>query len=403
MKKFFSLLVISGILAQGVTGCLKPGEYGYTFTSEDETLAGTVVTAGDSEGLYYKLFVLNEGQQGTNGAELDFLRITDGKYVNSAFGQMNNNKKLGDVANDIKVYGNTLWLAVTNSGLVVVLDASNEKEIAEFPIPTPRGVTFSGDYAYVSSWGYNASPSQNETIDVKGAVYRINLSTSQSDSEPIPVGYQPEGIVATRSGSVWVANSGGVHGYMAGEYERTIQVIEPNFSHVTSTIEVADNLKDLLYDSDNEIVWATSPGDFFTVHSGVYPVSVAQLAPIERSAELAAVRFTCASLASEGRLFVIGTDDEWDWAGPRHYNFYMISSNGGVEKIPFDNTAAAVVSNPYAIQQNPVNGDVYITDAGDYVNPGMLYCFDKNLDLKWKVATGVCPGHLALYALAVYY
>ena len=100
MKKQ-TLLIFSCVLALVVLGCDK--DETSSFTSEDETLAGETVTAGDKDARYVKLFVLNEGSYGQNNSTLDFFRYSDGKYVRNSFSQMNPtiSAGLGDVGNDI--------------------------------------------------------------------------------------------------------------------------------------------------------------------------------------------------------------------------------------------------------------------------------------------------------------
>ena len=39
--------------------------------------------------------------------------------------------------------------------------------------------------------------------------------------------------------------------------------------------------------------------------------------------------------------------------------------------------------------------NIYITDAGDYVSPGKLYCIDKDGVTKFTVTTGDIPAHFA--------
>ena len=64
------------------------------------------------------------------------------------------------------------------------------------------------------------------------------------------------------------------------------------------------------------------------------------------------------------------------------------------EKFFTDGTDSRLVS-PYGIAVNPENGDIFITDAGDYVNPGTLFCYSREGKLLWTSATGDIPGHLA--------
>lgn len=48
---------------------------------------------------------------------------------------------------------------------------------------------------------------------------------------------------------------------------------------------------------------------------------------------------------------------------------------------------------PYGIAVHPETKDIYITDAGDYINPGYLYRFDSQGKKLWSVQTGDIPAH----------
>ena len=155
MKKH-ALLIISCLLSLAVTGCFKDnGDEPVVITSEDDVLAGEVVTVGEeSLQSFYKLFVLNEGNFNKNEASLDFFRFTDGKYVRNAFSQMNPTLTggLGSVANDFQLFYNTAWITVNQSNLVEVIHAKNEKHVTSFEIPSPREIAFDGAFAYVTSY-----------------------------------------------------------------------------------------------------------------------------------------------------------------------------------------------------------------------------------------------------------
>ena len=47
---------------------------------------------------------------------------------------------------------------------------------------------------------------------------------------------------------------------------------------------------------------------------------------------------------------------------------------------------------PYGIAVHPSTRDIYITDAGNYVYPGTLYCFSPEGVLRWSVRTGDIPN-----------
>lgn len=49
---------------------------------------------------------------------------------------------------------------------------------------------------------------------------------------------------------------------------------------------------------------------------------------------------------------------------------------------------------PYGIAVHPENGDIFITDAKNYVSSGTLYCFSPEGRKKWSVRTGDIPAHI---------
>ena len=49
---------------------------------------------------------------------------------------------------------------------------------------------------------------------------------------------------------------------------------------------------------------------------------------------------------------------------------------------------------PYGIQVNPYNGDIYVTDAKNYVSSGQLHCYSRDGKRKWSVRTGDIPAHM---------
>ena len=68
---------------------------------------GTQVTEEVREG---GLYVLCEGNMGSNKARLDYINLETGTYYSNWYGAQNPHqmKELGDVGNDIQQYGNRL-------------------------------------------------------------------------------------------------------------------------------------------------------------------------------------------------------------------------------------------------------------------------------------------------------
>ena len=359
--------------------------------SKDADLTGEKVDVSGFPESIGKVFLLNEGQMGSNNASLDFIRISDGNYVTGAFKKMNPDvgAGLGDVGNDITVHGDELWIVVNNSGIVEVVSAKDETEIAAIQVPTPRSIAFDDTYAYVTSWAgaYVSWSSPEDFKNPKGQVYRIDLKTKKVVGN-VEVGYQPEGI-ACYDGKLYVANSGGISSQLPPDYsyDNTVSVIDTKGFKVTQTIPVQVNLKNVYSDGKGNI-YVTTLGNYWDVHSGLYKISpsLADVGVVSKVADYVSVSTLCGDT-----VYCIGTDTEFDWSAASHV-YKAWSCRDGVQKDLSLNVSATSLYGLYAL-----DADTFlVTDAGDYFNPGTVACYDKGAKV-WSVAAGVCPGHFAVY------
>ena len=363
--------------------------------SKDADLTGEKVDVSGFPESIGKVFLLNEGQMGSNNASLDFIRISDGNYITGAFKKMNPDvgAGLGDVANDVAVHGDELWIVVNNSGIVEVVSAKDETEIAAIQVPTPRNIAFDDTYAYVTSWAgayvtgnydenwvYVVTDSKNP----KGQVYRIDLKTKKVAGS-VEVGYQPEGI-ACYDGKLYVANSGGISSQLPPtySYDNTVSIIDTKTFKVTEIVEVEVNLKNVYSDGRGNI-YVTLLGDYWSVHSGLYIIRTKAGNAVSKVTDYASVSTICGDT-----VYGIGTDTEFDWSAEHVYKAWSVR-DGNRSDVSL-NVSATALYGLYA-----VDADTFlVTDAGDYFNPGSVACYDKGAKI-WSVTAGVCPGHFAVY------
>ena len=383
MKKAF-LLLLCGAFA--FCACQKD-----PVPSKDSTLDGQAVDVSFISTSAQKLFVLNEGGMGSNNSTLDFLRFEDGKYILSAFSKMNPDvgAGLGDVGNDIAIHGKEAWIVVNNSGIVEVVSADDETEIATVTVPTPRNIAFDDNYAYVTSWAgayitYGADYSITDSKNPKGQVYRINLKTKKAEGS-VEVGYQPEGI-ACYNGKLYVANSGGISSQLPPlySYDNTVSIIDAASFKVEKTVEVQVNLKNVYSDGKGNI-YVTTLGNYWDVHSGLYMLTASAPASVKHIDDYVSI-----SALNGDTVYCIGTDSEFDWSATHVYSAWSVT--GGSKKALSLNLSDAT---PYGLAV--LDADTFfVGDAGDYFNPGSVSCYYKG-SKKWSVTAGVCPGHFAIY------
>ena len=94
-------------------------------------------------------YLLNEGNKGNNMATLDYFDYTSNIYSLNIYAERNPSvvKELGDVGNDLQIYGNRLYAVVNCSNFIEVTDLKTTKHIGMIQIPSCRYIVFHKDKA----------------------------------------------------------------------------------------------------------------------------------------------------------------------------------------------------------------------------------------------------------------
>ncbi|MDE6310780.1 MAG: YncE family protein [Muribaculaceae bacterium] len=333
-------------------------------------------------------YLLNEGNMGSNKCTLDYFDYLTGLYARNFYAERNPSviKELGDVGNDIGIYGSKLYVVVNCSHKVEILDSRTGIRLGQVDIPNCRYVRFHRGKAYVSSY---VGPVLIDPSAPKGAVYEID-TLSYAITRKVTVGYQPEEMEIVDD-YMYVANSGG---YRAPDYDNTVSVIQMIDFKQVRQIPVAINLHRLKKDCYGKL-WVSSRGDYQTRPSRLY---VLQKKNGFNTMEVTdTIPVACSNMAFFGDyLYFYAT--EW--------NNYTASNTISYGKINI-RTLEIVSTNfitdgtekeitiPYGIAIHPETGDIFITDAKNYVSSGTLYCFSQDGKKKWSVRTGDIPAHIA--------
>lgn len=146
-------------------------------------------------------WILGEGSFGVDNSTLYYYDLSTQTATNR-FETANPEAVLGNTANDMKVYGSKLYVAVDMSNKVVVLNALTGEILQEIDMGTedglrrePRNVTYAAGKVYVSLYS--------------GQVARIDTTTFAVDYTPYGGSFTAcEGIVAVGEHTLVVANSG---------------------------------------------------------------------------------------------------------------------------------------------------------------------------------------------------
>ena len=326
-------------------------------------------------------YLVNEGNMGSNKCTLDYFDYFTGLYARNFYAERNPNviKELGDVGNDIGIYGSKLYVVVNCSHKVEVLDSRTGTRLGQVDIPNCRYVRFYRGKAYVSSY---VGPVLIDPDAPKGAVYEVD-TTSLKVTRKVSVGYQPEEMEIVDD-YMYVANSGG---YRVPNYDNTVSVIQMVDFKQVQQIPVGINLHRLKKDRYNKL-WVTSRGDYQKRPSRLYVLEKQR--GYNRMAVTDTIDVACSDMAIHGdSLYYYATEwNNFTASNTVSYGIIDTRTKKVVSRNFITDGTEREMTIPYGIAVHPETGDM------NYVSSGTLYCFDSKGRKKWSVRTGDIPAHI---------
>jgi YVTN family beta-propeller protein len=309
------------------------------------------------------VYVLNQGNFGTNNSTLTYYDYTSKALTADIYSSANASAKLGNTANDIKIYGAKMYIVVNVSSVVDIVNAKTGKLIKQDSLVLnhvarqPRSIAFYKGNAFVTSYD--------------GTVAVLD-TTSLAVTQYIKVGANPEQL-AVANGKLYVANSGGLS---YPNVDKTVSVIDLATLTVTKTLTVG---------LDPYGVSADSYGNVFVNAYGVYPTSGATLSVINSGTDAVVTgNFS-------GGAFSIFGDNAYYLSGGKVLTYNVKTGISSTTNFITDGTTFTAA---YAIAADPLTGEVFVTDAKDYSSNGTLTAFDKTGKKEYSIATGINPGNI---------
>lgn len=346
MKKYFNILFI-GLLVVALWSCEK-----------EEAQNDTPVH-------HPKALVLNEGNMGSNNASLSAIDIDNGVIDNGWF-QNANNRKLGDQAQDILVYGSKVYVTVTESNTLEVIDpatgAATQKSMGTLK---PRNIAAHDGKLYITC--YNPP-----------CVVCIDTATLSIQSTCLLSDYRPEGIAIAQDKA-----------FVAGAYHKNNYNLLDNRVYVIN-LSTFDTLPSIVAGSNNNRIEKFDNNTILVSHGNGTSASP-NGSFIVNTVTMAVTTVDCGftkMAAYNGKIY--GFDAPYGGAP----TFTVVNADGTTEDFPFQPALEGLEQseNPYGIQINPANGDIYITTDGAYRVPGDVHCFRPDGTLRWKLEAGMFPS-----------
>ena len=377
---FLPLLCLAVLFACREIELVVPTEY--------ELLPGVPI---DPDARPAGMYLLNEANMGSNKSSIDYVDFRNAYYVRNIYAERNPEvvKELGDVGNDIQIYGNKLYAVINCSHKVEVMDVRTCKRIGQVDIPNCRYIRFAKGKAYVSAYVGPVAIDPNAQL---GAVYEVDTA-SLAVTRKVTVGYQPDELEVLGE-YLYVANSGG---YRAPDYDSTVSVVEIYGMKQIQKIPVGINLHRIRKDRYGKL-WVTSRGDYNTIPSRLYVLDRK-----DKNSKEMVVKDTldipCSEMYIQGDSLYFYSVERNKQTERNTVTYGIIDVRTGqlvTDHFITDGTEQDIVI-PYGICVHPTTGDIYVTDAKNYVSSGVLHCYDRHGKKKWSVRTGDIPAHMAFY------
>lgn len=324
----------------------------------------------NEKGKTYKngILILNEGLFQHNNSSLSWLDLDKKEVKKEVFFSVND-RPLGDTGNDFHVYGGKIYIAVTGSSTLEVINKRKLTSIKQIKFDynnqaqQPRQITSYQGNIFVSSFD--------------GYVSMIDTS-SLKITKRIKVGRNPEGVCVSNH-SLFVANSGGID---ANNPDSTVFKIDLIDQKVVDTFIVGKNPGAIISDNYNNI---------YVVKRGNYNETseVVRINPTNHSVVNLGISATTMS-KREDILYLSNHDLN---TGNSKVTLYNCSSQNIVNSSFINNQDINTLYGVVPYQSN----NIICLDAMNFTNSGYLRFFNASGQLYTSYNVGLNPNSIIIY------
>ncbi len=303
------------------------------------------------------VFVLNEGNFKSGNGSLSFYSYDSAKLYNNTF-QSINHRPLGDVPYSMNISGSRAYIVVNNSGKIEVVDRNSLISVAVVnELTAPRYISFVSDKkAYVTSL-------YSDSVAV------LDL-TSNTVSGYINVRHPSESIAVSLTEAFIAHWAGG----------NRIFVINTRTDQVVDSLEVGMEPESMVIDGGGTL-WVLCNGGWQREY-------FAELIAINTMTHTIEKRFTFSSKTESPTCLQVDRNGET--------LFYLLD---GVKRmsinattLPQTNFISPAERNFYKLGVNPLNNEIFVTDASDYQHNGSVLRYNKDGGLISVLQAEIIPG-----------
>ena len=312
------------------------------------------------------LFITNEGNFQYGNASLSFYDPATRTIENEVFYRANG-MKLGDVAQSMTVHNGVGWIVVNNSHVVFAIDLNTFREVGRITnLTSPRYIHFvSADKAYISNiWDNRITVVNPRTYQITGYIDCPEMTIETGSTEQM-----------VQWGDYVYVN--------CWSYQNRILKIDTRTDTVVDELEVGIQPTSLVLDRNGKI-WTITDGGY---EDSPYGYEAPSLYRIDAETFRIEREFPFALGDDPSEVQINGAGDRIYWL-----NDDVWEMDVEAERLPVRPFLEQRETIYYGLTIDPRSGEVYVADAIDYQQQGMIYRYSPAGELLDEFYVGVIPG-----------
>jgi hypothetical protein len=318
------------------------------------------------------LFVINEGNFMYGNSSLTYYDPVSRQVINDVFFQTNT-LPLGDVAHSMIIRDSLGYVVVNNSGRIYVMNANTFEVKGKITgLTSPRYMHFINETkAYVTDlYARSIAIVNPQTLEVTGAI-PVNNGSSDFYQHATEQLLQYDRFVYTNCWS----------------FDNQVLVIDSQLDRVVDSIEVIKQPNSMVMDKYHSL-WVMCDGGTEGSPYGNETPGLLRVQAGSREAELV-LGFTPGALPRD--LKINGTGDTLFFINKDVFS-YAVNGNGKPELVINSPYEGSLLNGFYGLEVDPHNSEIYVADAVDFVQHGMIYRFSRDGTVLDTFQTGIAPG-----------
>lgn len=302
------------------------------------------------------VLILNEGNFGWSNASISIYNKESHSLHNNVFKNANNGVSLGDVAQSFLQIDDKGYIVVNNSGKIEVVNTNDFKSVATINgFNSPRFMLkINSQKAYVTDL-YSSS------------IQIVNLQSNTIVGN-IPTPGWTEQLVLLNDTA-----------YVCDMKNNNILLINANNDQLIDSVKVGISPNSIVLDKNNKL-WVLCSGGFSQENARLF-----QFNPSNRTVEKI---LTFSNINdSPNSLCTNGNKDELFFINNHVYK--VLISDTVIPATPIISTNGNIF---YGLGIDPENNDIYVADAVDYVQNGIVFRYTSSGSLITYFTTGLIPS-----------